>query len=134
MALEKRSDVGGLWNYSDDPDIITVMKNTKTTSSSSVTEMSDFPMPEEIAQFPKHEDVLRYLKSYCGAFDLWSHIRLDHCVQEVTKEHELWRVTCENGQQFESKFLIVCTGGVQKPNRDLECSVRVEIVCFQVCK
>lgn len=64
MALEKRSDVGGLWCFTEDSDVITVMRNTKTTSSSSVTEMSDFPMPEEIGQFPKHEDVLKYLKSY----------------------------------------------------------------------
>ena len=91
MALEKRSDVGGLWCYSDDPDVITVTQNTKTTSSSSVTEMSDFPMPEEIGQFPKREDVLEYLKSYCETFNLWSHIRLEHCVTDVTKEDEFWR-------------------------------------------
>ena len=132
VALEKRSDVGGLWNYSDDPDITTVMKNTKTTSSSSVTEMSDFPMPEEIGQFPKHEDLLKYLKSYCDAFKLWSHIRLEHDVKEVTKENELWRVRCEKGQIFEGKFLIVCTGSVQKPNRDLEHSVLRDFV-GEVC-
>lgn len=128
VALEKRSDVGGLWNYSDDPSVITVMKNTRTTSSSSVTEMSDFPMPEEIGQFPKHEDVLGYLKSYCDAFELWSHIRLEHCVEEITKEGNLWRVRCKNGQQFESNFLIVCTGSVQKPNRELEHSVLRDFV------
>lgn len=128
VALEKRNDVGGLWNYSDDPHIITVMKNTKATSSSSVTEMSDFPMPEEIGQFPKHKDLLKYLKSYCDAFNLWSHIRLEHGVKEVTKENELWRVRCEKGQEFEGKFLIVCTGSVQKPNRDLEHSVLRDFV------
>lgn len=120
VTLEKRPDVGGLWNYTDDPSIITVMKNTKTTSSSTVTEMSDFPMPEEIGQFPKQEDVLSYLKSYCDAFDLWPHIRLGHCVIEITKADKCWRVRCENEQLFESKFLIICTGSVQKPNRELE--------------
>lgn len=123
VALDKRSDVGGLWCYSDDLEVITVMQNTKTTSSSSVTEMSDFPMPDEIGQFPKHEDVLSYLKSYCDAFNLCPHIRLEHCVIEVTKEDELWRIKCENGRQFTSKFLIVCTGSVQKPNRELEQSI-----------
>ena len=120
VTLEKRPDVGGLWNYTDDPSIITVMKNTKTTSSSTVTEMSDFPMPEEIGQFPKQEDVLSYLKSYCDAFDLWPHIRLGHCVIEIAKADKFWRVRCENEQLFESKFLIICTGSVQKPNRELE--------------
>ena len=120
VTLEKRPDVGGLWNYTDDPSIITVMKNTKTTSSSTVTEMSDFPMPEKIGQFPKQEDVLSYLKSYCDAFDLWPHIHLGHCVIEITKADKFWHVRCENEQLFESKFLIICTGSVQKPNRELE--------------
>lgn len=128
VALEKRPDVGGLWNYTDDPSIITVMKNTKTTSSSTVTEMSDFPMPEKIGQFPKQEDVLSYLKSYCDAFDLWPHIRLGHCVTEITKADKFWRVRCENEQLFESKFLIICTGSVQKPNRELEHTILRDFV------
>ena len=78
--LEKRSEMGGLWCFSEDPNIVTVMQTTKTTSSSSVTEMSDFPMPEEIGCFPKHADVLAYLKSYFDEFKLWPHIRLDHGV------------------------------------------------------
>lgn len=128
VALEKRPDAGGLWNYTDDPSIITVMKNTKTTSSSTVTEMSDFPMPEKIGQFPKQEDVLSYLKSYCDAFDLWPHIRLGHCVTEITKADKFWRVRCENEQLFESKFLIICTGSVQKPNRELEHTILRDFV------
>lgn len=128
VALEKRPDVGGLWNYTDDPSIITVMKNTKTTSSSTVTEMSDFPMPEKIGQFPKQEDVLSYLKSYCDAFDLWPHIRLGHFVIEITKADKFWRVRCENEQLFESKFLIICTGSVQKPNRELEHTILRDFV------
>ena len=128
VALEKRPDVGGLWNYTDDPSIITVMKNTKATSSSTVTEMSDFPMPEKIGQFPKQEDVLSYLKSYCDAFDLWPHIHLGHCVLEITKADKFWRVRCENEQRFESKFLIICTGSVQKPNRELEHTILRDFV------
>lgn len=128
LALEKRSDVGGLWCYTADSDVITVMLGTKATSSSSVTEMSDFPMPKEIGQFPKHEDVLKYLKSYCDAFHLWPHIRLHHCVTKVTKDGELWRVKCKNGRRYTSKFLIVCTGSVQKPNRDLQHSILKDFV------
>lgn len=132
VTLEKRPDVGGLWNYTDDPSIITVMKNTKTTSSSTVTEMSDFPMPEKIGQFPKQEDVLSYLKSYCDAFDLWPHIHLGHCVIEITKADKFWHVRCENEQLFESKFLIICTGSVQKPNRELEHTILRDFV-GEVC-
>ena len=120
VALEKRTDVGGLWCFSEDPSIVTVMRNTIPTSSSSVTEMSDFPMPEEIGPFPKHEDVLSYLKAYCDAFKLWPHIRLDHAVKNAVKKDGLWQVECENGHVFTSTFLVVCSGNVQLPNRALE--------------
>ena len=120
VALEKRSDVGGLWCFSEDPSIVTVMRSTKTTSSSAVTEMSDFPMPEEIGEFPRHNDILRYLKAYCDEFKLWPHIYLDHAVKKAVKRDNLWSVECENGRVFKSKFFIVSTGSVHIPNRDLE--------------
>ena len=123
VALEKRSDVGGLWCFTEDPDVITVMRSTKTTSSSAVTEMSDFPMPKEIGDFPNHDDILRYLKAYCDEFQLWPHIRLDHAVKEAAKKDNLWRVECVNGRVFKSKFLVISTGCVQIPNRELEQTV-----------
>ncbi|XP_067042812.1 dimethylaniline monooxygenase [N-oxide-forming] 2-like [Acropora muricata] len=120
VALEKRSDVGGLWYFTQDTGVVTVMTSTKTTSSSSVTEMSDFPMPIEIGDFPKHEDILRYLKAYCDAFELWPHICFDHGVEKASKEGDIWKVECENGRVFKSKFLVISTGCNQIPNRSLE--------------
>lgn len=120
VALEKRSDVGGLWYFTQDTGVVTVMASTKTTSSSSVTEMSDFPMPIEIGDFPKHEDILRYLKAYCDAFELWPHICFDHGVEKASKEGDIWKVECENGRVFKSKFLVISTGYNQIPNRSLE--------------
>lgn len=120
VALEKRCDLGGLWCFTQDPDVVTVMESTKTTSSSAVTEMSDFPMPKKIGDFPKHDDILRYLKSYCDTFELWPHILLDHAVKEASKDGYLWKVECENGQVFKSKYLVISTGCNQVPNRHLE--------------
>ena len=97
-TLEKRVSVGGIWKYSEDPHVVTVMQNTKCTSSSSVTEMSDFPMPDEIGQFPKQDDVFRYLISYCDNFKLWPHIHLGHGVKNVEKKEDMWEVECEQGQ------------------------------------
>ena len=98
VALEKRDTIGGIWCYSDDPDTVTVMRNTKCTSSSSVTEMSDFPMPDEIGMFPKQSDVFAYLKSYCDAFKLWPHVLLGHGVKRAEKRDGAWHVECENGK------------------------------------
>ena len=120
VAIEKREGIGGVWRYSDDPSIPTVMKSTCCTSSTTVTEMSDFPMPEEIGMFPHNIDVREYLESYAEKFNLMPHIQLSTSVSEVKKEGEKWHVTCSSGDIYTSTYLIVATGAHQTPNRELE--------------
>ena len=121
-ALERRDNLGGLWYYSDDPDEKTVMKSTIATSSSTVTEMSDFPMPEEIGMFPHHEDMLAYLHSYARKFGLYTHIHYNTTVEEVEKEGTFWKVRTASGKLFTSKFLMVCVGqqGVNRHVSEVE--------------
>ena len=123
VALEKREDIGGVWLYSDDPKIVTVMKTTQCTSSSTMTEMSDFPMPEEIGMFPHHTDILQYLRRYADHFNLMPHIQLNTTVKKAEKKGDMWWFKCENGDVYTSSYLVVATGPNQKPNRDLENSV-----------
>ena len=124
VALEKREDIGGVWFYSDDPNIPTVMKTTQCTSSSTVTEFSDFPMPKEIGMFPHHTDVLDYLKEYAKEFNLLPHVRLNTTVEAVEKrDDDTWKVTCTGGDVYTSKYLVIASGGNQRPNRELEKSI-----------
>ena len=123
IALEKRDGIGGVWLYSDDPNTTTVMKTTRCTSSSTMTEMSDFPMPEEIGMFPHHTDILKYLHSYADNFNLMPHILLNTCVKKAEKKGEIWCVQCENGDEYTSNNLVVTTGQLHLPNRDLENTV-----------
>ena len=110
VALEKRDGIGGLWYYSNDQEEKTVMKSTRTTSSSSFTEMSDFPMTEEMGPFPHHSQVMDYLKSYCEKFDLFRHIFFNTTVEKVKKIDDIWHTYASTGITFTSKYLIVCTG------------------------
>ena len=120
QVLEKRDGIGGVWNFSDDPNITTVMQTTRTSSSSTVTEMSDFPMPEEIGEFPKHDDVLEYLKSYSEHFGLGKHIRFNCGVQNAEKIGALWNVQTEHGDVYIARQLAVCTGIHQKPDLSIK--------------
>jgi hypothetical protein len=45
LLLEAREDLGGVWRFTPDPDIATVMETTITSSSACVTEASDYPLP-----------------------------------------------------------------------------------------
>lgn len=136
VLLEKRNNIGGVWLYDDNPEIPTVMKSTQSTSSSTVLEFSDYPMPEDIGVFPHHTDVLEYLRSYAREFQLTPHIRLNSNVEKVdrigkgrdargrsggtTEEEGGWITTCSNGEAYKSKFLVAATGIAEQPNRELE--------------
>ena len=116
VCLEAREGIGGLWQYSDDPNLTTVMKSTRTTSSSTFTEMSDFPMPKEIGEFPHNKDIMNYLCAYAAKFNLMPHIKVNSEVKAVKKEGDMWITTCITGQVYTSKHLIVATGVHQAPN------------------
>ena len=117
-ALERRDNLGGVWYYSDDSRENTVMKSTIASSSSAVTEMSDYPMPHEMGYFPHHKDMLQYLHSYADHFHLLPHIHFNTTVEKATKQNDKWYVYTSNEEVFISDFLIVCTGQ-SKPNREL---------------
>lgn len=124
LVLEKRDDIGGVWKYTDDPAIPSVMKSTQCTSSSTVTEISDYPMPHDIGMFPHHSDVLDYLKAYAKEFNLFPHIKLNTNVEVVKKKPDnTWIVSCSGGEVYHSRFLVVAAGLHQVPNRELEGTV-----------
>ena len=109
VALERRDGLGGLWYYSDDPTEKTVMKSTRTTSSATLSEMSDYPMPEGV-EFPHHQQVLQYLQSYSSFFHVLPRIVFNTTVTTAEKRDGLWHITTANGDTYTSRFLVVCTG------------------------
>lgn len=123
VGIEKRDTIGGVWVYSDDPSVSSVMKSTECTSSSTVTEMSDFPMPKDFGHFPRHECIMEYLHSYAKQFELMPHVRLNVEVKQVEKKNDMWYIECSNGTTYSSKYLVVAPGMNQHPNRDLEDSI-----------
>ncbi len=86
---ESRSWIGGLWKYSDD-DSLSVARNTVFNSSKFRSAMSDFPVPEEMADFPRADELLKYLESYCTHFNLWPHIKTSSPVTKVRRQDGQW--------------------------------------------
>ena len=122
MVLERRMEIGGVWNYSDDPTTTTVMKSTVSSSSRMVTEASDFFMDEKVGHFMQHEEVLNYLKQYSRHFGLDNHIQLGCNVSQVRKLGDSWEVVFQQqgvSKSIRAKKLAVCAGSnnKQKPLR-----------------
>jgi dimethylaniline monooxygenase (N-oxide forming) / hypotaurine monooxygenase len=116
LVLESRDHIGGVWAYTTDQSFGGVMKNTEMTSSRCITEISDFPMPVTYPDFPSHEEILAYLKSYCAHFHLEEHIRFGCNVIKVKKNGAGWQITCVDGSMYLAKSLIVSSGVHRYPN------------------
>ena len=88
VCLEKTLDVGGLWNYSDDPPApgtAGIYANLVINTCKEMMAFSDFPVPDEVPQFMTHGHVLRYFRAYAAHFRLLPHVRFNAEVRRVRK-------------------------------------------------
>ena len=116
LVLEKRSSFGGIWRFSEDPQTVTVMKTTETTSSRTPTEISDYPMRDEYGDFPKHHEILEYLTEYGDNFEIWRHFKFGQDITELRKRDDQWTARTSDGDTYQSKYVIIATGVHQTPN------------------
>ncbi|KAE9573061.1 hypothetical protein CGMCC3_g10788 [Colletotrichum fructicola] len=84
--FEKRSDVGGLWTFSDDPSVTSAMAWTKSQISKFISYMSDFPFPDH---YPAHISAQEW-SDYYKILDQQGERQVD---------------VIENLDQFEGKFM-----------------------------
>ncbi|MEZ4383738.1 MAG: NAD(P)-binding domain-containing protein [Nannocystaceae bacterium] len=109
VLLEKREGLGGVWRFSPDPEIVTVMESTITSSSAAVTEASDFPMDLDFGNFVDHREILDYLERYAAHFDLTRRIRFGCAVESATREGGRWRVRAGKAT-ISARNLVVSAG------------------------
>jgi len=121
VLLEARDAFGGLWAYSSEAGVPSVFADTITTSSKTVTESVEYPMPADYPEFVPHAQVKQYIDSFVDHFGLRSSIRLNCRVTSVDKIGELdgWRVAyqragCAEGESLTAAKLIIATGVHQK--------------------
>ncbi|CAN1276115.1 Probable flavin-containing monooxygenase 1 [Linum perenne] len=102
IVFESRSDVGGLWT--------STLSTTKLQTPKPIFQFSDFPWPESVTEdFPTHDKVLDYLKSYSNHFNLNKYIQLNTRVVRINyrgvpdDEIEAWSSWGGNGDAFSSR-------------------------------
>lgn len=121
QGFELHSDVGGLWDI--EAPRSTMYESAHLISSKRMTEFTDFPMAEEVADYPSHRELKRYFHAFADRYDLRRHFRLN---AEVVKAEppggsgEGWRVTWREagGEAREDDFagLIIANGTLSEPN------------------
>ncbi|MEZ5702557.1 MAG: hypothetical protein R3E42_12390 [Burkholderiaceae bacterium] len=99
QGFETYADVGGLWNIHNPRS--TVYESAHLISSKRMTEFSEFPMPDSVADYPSHRELLAYFQAFAEAFDLRRHYRFNTRVIKVEPVSDapdtLWRLTTQSG-------------------------------------
>lgn len=52
VCYERNNWIGGNWAYDLAPDLSSISRHTHTISSKSLSQFSDFPMPEDYPDYP----------------------------------------------------------------------------------
>ncbi len=120
QGFEMHSDVGGLWDIEGPRS--TMYDSAHLISSRKMTEFTDFPMDESVAEYPSHRDLKRYFSDFADHFDLR---RRYHFGAEVLKceppegKGDAWRVVWRDGDgEHETRFagIMIANGTLSTPN------------------
>lgn len=111
VCYEKNDQIGGNWVYTAMPGHSSVNEATHIISSKVMSQLSDFPMPDDYPDYPSHRQILAYFQAYARHFQLDRYIRLNTTVLHAEKiVNERWRLHLDDGTQREFDYLLVANG------------------------
>ncbi len=120
-GFEMHKDVGGLWDI--DGPRSTMYETAHLISSKRMTEFADFPMAENVAEYPSHHEVKAYFHAFADHFDLHRHYQFR---AEVIKAEpkgasgEGWTLVWRDpeGGEYTGHFkgILIANGTLSEPN------------------
>ncbi len=120
-GFETHSGVGGLWDI--DSPVSTMYESAHLISSKTTTAYDEFPMRDEVADYPSHWEMRTYFNDYADTFDLRRHYRFETSVvraEPTGDDDATWRVTSADasGRQTTEEFagLIIANGILSEPS------------------
>jgi len=108
IVLDKNPEMFGVWNRNNTP---SVFDDTYTVSSKLYMTISDFPLPNDMPEFPHHSLILNYYKEYAKQFKLIKYIQQNTAVNSIKKIDNVWKIKTNQGI-YECKNVVIATGTV----------------------
>ncbi|MDK2777006.1 MAG: NAD(P)-binding domain-containing protein [Pseudomonadota bacterium] len=105
IGIETHSDVGGLWDINSPTS--TMYDSAHLISSKGMTEFDGFPMGDDVATYPRHDEMAKYLRDYARQNGLYDLYRFNTRVDHVEPRGAGWQVTVTCGDKTE---VIDCAG------------------------
>ncbi len=121
QGFELHSDVGGLWDI-DGPKS-TMYASAHLISSKSMTEFTDFPMPEDAAEYPSHREMKTYFQDFARHYDLYQQYRFETeilSVEPLGEDGAGWQVRSKgpDGKEVSEIYagILIANGTLSEPN------------------
>lgn len=118
VGFELGGDVGGLWNIANPRS--TVYDSAHLISSRTTTQFTEFPMKDDVADYPGHAALLDYFRDFADSFGLREHFRFNTEVVRAEPVGDAWAVTSigSEGKEVTETYagVILANGTLSEPN------------------
>ena len=123
IGFESHTGVGGLWDI--DSPTSTMYESAHLISSKTTTAYDEFPMRDEVADYPSHWEMREYFNDYADTFDLRRNFRFETEVVAARPEDpdsvsSAWKVTIrtKDGEEETSRYagVIIANGILSEPS------------------
>ena len=111
-GFELGDDVGGLWNIRGPRS--TVYESAHLISSRTTTQFTEFPMREEVADYPSHRELFDYFTAFADHFGLRQGFTFGAEVERIEPVEGAWQVTA-NGTTTTHAGVLVANGTLSEP-------------------
>jgi cation diffusion facilitator CzcD-associated flavoprotein CzcO len=109
-AFERHDSLGGIWNRGNPG--TPMYESAHFISSRDLSGYTGYPMPKDFPDYPRHDQVLSYLRSFAEEFGLIEHIHFSTSVNSAAWDGSAWVVTTSDGATRRYRTL-TCANGTQ---------------------
>lgn len=103
--LEAGNEPTGSWSH--------YYESLKLFSPARYSSLPELPFPGDPERYPCRDEVVAYLRDYANHFEL--SVVTQARVQQVSKQKGIFSITTTDGQQYETRSVIVATGSFNRP-------------------
>ena len=110
-CFELSDSVGGNWVWGNKNNVSSSYRSLHINTSRTRMEYSDFPMPEEYPDFPRHDQIAEYFNDYVDHFGFRDKIRFETGVEHVSRRSDgVFEVRVSSGETIEYDAVIAANG------------------------
>jgi cation diffusion facilitator CzcD-associated flavoprotein CzcO len=113
-VFERHHAIGGIWDR-DNPGT-PMYESAHFISSRDLSAYTGFPMPRDYPDYPRHDQILDYLRSFADAYGLAEHIHLGVSVDRAEWDGSMWSVRSSDGATRRYRTLTCANGTQWHPN------------------